>query len=65
MNGFDIDLIKAVTDVVNIPVIASGGMGKPEDLTDAVNLGGVKAVAMADILHYQRHSISTIKNWYA
>ena len=60
--GFDIDLIKAVTDVVNIPVIASGGMGKPEDLIDAVNLGGVKAVAMADILHYQRHSISTIKN---
>lgn len=60
--GFDIDLIKAVTDEVNIPVIASGGMGKPEDLIDAVNLGGVKAVAMADILHYERHSISTIKN---
>lgn len=60
--GFDIDLIKAVTDKVNIPVIASGGMGKPEDLVDAVNLGGVKAVAMADILHYQRDSISAIKN---
>lgn len=60
--GFDIDLIRAVTGVVNIPVIASGGMGKPQDLIDAVNLGGVKAVAMADILHYQRDSISSIKN---
>ena len=48
--------------MVNIPVIASGGMGKPEDLVDAVNLGGVKAVAMADILHYERDSISGIKD---
>jgi cyclase len=60
--GFDIDLIKSITDVVNIPVIASGGMGNPEDLVDAVNLGGVKAVAMADILHYERDSISSIKD---
>jgi imidazole glycerol-phosphate synthase subunit HisF len=59
--GFDLDLIKAITDEVNIPVIASGGMGSSQDLIDAVNLGGVKAVAMADILHYGRDSILNIK----
>ena len=60
--GFDLDLIKAITDAVTIPVIASGGMGKAQDLIDAVTIGGVKAVAMADILHYGRDSISSIKN---
>tara|TARA_B100000780_G_C21123471_1_gene455309 strand:+ start:3324 stop:4091 length:768 start_codon:yes stop_codon:yes gene_type:complete len=59
--GFDLDLIKAITDKVNIPVIASGGMGSSQDLIDAVNIGGVKAVAMADILHYGRDSILNIK----
>ncbi len=59
--GFDLELIKSVTEVVNIPVIASGGMGKSKDLIDAVNIGGVKAVAMADILHYERDSIRGIK----
>jgi cyclase len=60
--GFDLDLIKAITDAVTIPVIASGGMGKAQDLIDAVTIGGVKAVAMADILHYGRDSILDIKN---
>ena len=59
--GFDLDLIKSITSVVNIPVIASGGMGKSQDLIDAVNIGGVKAVAMADILHYERDSVLGIK----
>ena len=60
--GFDLDLIKAIMDVVTIPVIASGGMGTAQDLIDAVTIGGVKAVAMADILHYGRDSILDIKN---
>jgi len=60
--GFDLDLTRAITDAVNIPVIASGGMGKSQDLIDVVNEGGVKAVAMADILHYERDSILGIKN---
>ena len=60
--GFDLDLTRAITDAVNIPVIASGGMGKSQDLIDVVYEGGVKAVAMADILHYERDSILGIKN---
>lgn len=59
--GFDIALLKAVTQEVGVPVIASGGMGKPEDLLDAVQIGGADAVAMADILHYGRGTIGDIR----
>ncbi len=50
--GFDIPLTKAITGVVDIPVIASGGMGRPEHLLDVVRNGGAHAVAMAHVLHY-------------
>lgn len=59
--GFDLELIKSVTDAVNIPVIASGGMGCTNDFIDAVNHTGINAVAMADILHYKRDTIQNIK----
>ena len=59
--GFDISLVRAVSAEVSVPVIASGGMGKPEDIIDVVNLGGADAVAMADILHYNRSSIGEIR----
>lgn len=59
--GFDIDLVKAVTSVVPVPVIASGGMGKLEDAIDVVRLGGADGVAMADILHYDRGQLSEIR----
>ena len=59
--GFDIELVKAVSSTVNVPVIASGGMGKPEDLLSVVDVGGADAVAMADILHYGRAEIGDIR----
>jgi imidazole glycerol-phosphate synthase subunit HisF len=59
--GFDIPLIKAVTQEVSVPVIASGGMGKPEDMVDAVLEGKTDAVAMADILHYDRATLKDIR----
>lgn len=59
--GFDIALVKAVTAAVSIPVIASGGMGKAEDLLAVVSEGGADAVAMADILHYNRGVIGEIR----
>jgi cyclase len=59
--GFDIALVRAVTAEVSVPVIASGGMGEPEDLLDAVREGGADAVAMADILHYKRAEIGHIR----
>jgi cyclase len=59
--GFDIALVKAVSAEVAVPVIASGGMGKSEDLLAVVNEGGADAVAMADILHYKRAEIGDIR----
>jgi cyclase len=59
--GFDIALVKALTAEISVPVIASGGMGKPEDLLDVVREGGADAVAMADILHYKRAEIGEIR----
>jgi cyclase len=59
--GFDVELVKAVSSIVNVPVIASGGMGTPEDLLSVVVEGGADAVAVADILHYKRAEISDIR----
>lgn len=59
--GFDVALVKAVTAEVSVPVIASGGMGKPEDILAVVNDCGADAVAMADILHYKRADIGDVR----
>ncbi len=59
--GFECDLIKAVSSGVPVPVIASGGMGKPEDAVTVVQEGAADAVAMADILHYNRATIADIR----
>ena len=60
--GFDIPLLQAVTQEVSVPVIASGGMGNPKDMIDAVLEGKTDAIAMADILHYERASIDDIRS---
>lgn len=59
--GFDIDLVKAVSSEVDVPLIASGGMGCAEDLIKVVKQGGADAVSMADILHYDRAKISDLR----
>ena len=60
--GFDLALIRAVSGAVEVPVIASGGMGKPGHLVEAVEEGRADAVAMADILHYDRASLAKIRD---
>ncbi len=59
--GFDVDLIRAVTGAVAIPVIASGGMGTIDHLFSAVEEGGADAVAMAHVLHYDALTFSEIR----
>jgi cyclase len=59
--GFDVELIKAISDAVTIPVIASGGMGQFDHLQAAVNEGGANAVAMAHVLHYSQLSLPNIR----
>lgn len=59
--GFDLELLRTVTDRVDVPVIASGGAGSPADMTAAVTLGGADAVLAASIFHRDIHSIAAVK----
>jgi cyclase len=59
--GFDVELVRAVTAEVSVPVIASGGMGTPQDVVNVVQQAEADAVAMADILHYRRATIGEIR----
>ena len=62
-NGFDIEMYSQLNKICNIPIIASGGMGKPSDIIDLLNLADIQAVAFADIVHYKRNTILEIKNF--
>ena len=59
--GFDTDLLRAITDVVSVPVIASGGAAGPDDFVAAVRDGGADAVLAASIFHRRIHSIASVK----
>jgi cyclase len=59
--GFDTDLVAAVTEAISVPVIASGGMGKLADLIEVAS-HGADGVAMADILHYSRADLASIRS---
>ncbi|MFT8348038.1 imidazole glycerol phosphate synthase subunit HisF [Clostridium saccharoperbutylacetonicum] len=59
--GFDYELIKNVSEIIPIPVIASGGMGKFEDMEKVVTDSRADAVAIASVLHYKRTDIQTLK----
>jgi cyclase len=59
--GFDIPLIRALTDALTIPVIAAGGMGAPGHLCEAILDGGADAVAMAHVLHYGNCDMPTLR----
>ncbi|MEQ8314075.1 MAG: imidazole glycerol phosphate synthase cyclase subunit [Gammaproteobacteria bacterium] len=59
--GFDYNLIRLVSDAISVPVIASGGMGRPEDIVPAVCQGHADAVAIADLLHYKRATIGEVR----
>jgi len=61
--GYDNELNKAVTDTVDIPVIASGGAGKLEHLYDAIAVGNVDAVLMASITHFGNYTINQMKEY--
>lgn len=54
--GYDIDLIRSVTDVVRIPVVACGGVGSYTHFPDAILRGGASAAAAANIFHHHEHS---------
>ncbi|MGB9682375.1 MAG: imidazole glycerol phosphate synthase subunit HisF [bacterium] len=61
--GYDIELTKAISSSVNIPVIASGGAGRLEHLKEALIDGGASAVLLASLLHYKKYTIKEIKEY--
>jgi cyclase len=63
--GFDLELTRAVSDAVTVPVIASGGVGTLEHLVEGVREGHASAVLAASIFHYGEHSIDEAKRFMA
>jgi cyclase len=60
-SGFDLRLTRAVTDAVDVPVIASGGVGSLRDLVDGIVEGGADAVLAASIFHFGEHTVAEAK----
>jgi len=61
--GYDIELTRAIVAAVTIPVIASGGCGKPEDMVDVFKKSNVEAALAASIFHYEDHSVDRVKQF--
>jgi len=62
-DGYDIMLTKEIVDAVSIPVIASGGCGKPEHVLDIFHKSNVDAALAASIFHYETHSVDRVKEF--
>ena len=60
-SGFDLELTRAVSDAVPVPVIASGGVGALEHLSDGIRIGGADAVLAASIFHYGEFTVQQAK----
>ena len=61
--GYDVQLIKEIVNAVNIPVVASGGCGKPKHMLDVFLQTNVDAALAASIFHYQTHSVDRVKEY--
>ena len=61
--GYDIDLMKNISSKVNIPLIASGGVGNLDHLVEGIKLGKANAVLAASIFHYGKHSVLEAKQY--
>jgi cyclase len=60
-DGYDLEITKAVSEAVSIPVVASGGAGCPDHLADAILIGGAEAALAASIFHYGEYTIEQTK----
>jgi cyclase len=62
-DGYDLDLTAAVSDSVNIPVIASGGCGKLEHIYDVFSQTSAEAALAASIFHYGQSTVGDVKEY--
>ena len=60
-SGFDLELTKKISNIINIPVIASGGVGNIQHLIDGIKIGKASAVLAASIFHYGKFTIKEVK----
>ncbi|MSP22718.1 MAG: imidazole glycerol phosphate synthase subunit HisF [Dehalococcoidia bacterium] len=63
--GYDIPMLRAISDQVDVPIIASGGAGTPEHFYEALTAGGADAVLAASIFHFGTHTIASVKDYLA
>ena len=61
--GFDIELNNKVSEVVNIPIISSGGAGDNKDVANVIENSEIDAVAIASLLHYKIETVKTLKEF--
>jgi len=61
--GYDLDLMKKISEIVNIPIIASGGVGDLDHLAEGITKGKANAVLAASIFHYGKYSIKEAKQY--
>lgn len=64
-NGYDLEMTAAVSDAVKIPVVASGGAGKPQHLLDVLTVGKADAALAASIFHFNEYSVPNCKTFLA
>jgi len=64
-DGYDLEMTAAVSEAVSIPVVASGGAGRPEHLADAITMGKADAVLAASIFHFGEYGIRATKELMA
>jgi cyclase len=61
-DGYDLELTRAISDAVGVPLIASGGVGTLEHLADGITEGGADAVLAASIFHFREHTVAEAKD---
>jgi len=64
-SGFDLELTRAISDAVEVPIVASGGVGNLQHLVDGVKQGGADAVLAASIFHFGEYSVAQAKQYMA
>lgn len=62
-DGYDLNLTKSISEAINIPVIASGGAGSPEDFCEILTKGHADAALAASIFHYREYSVGEVKKY--